>query len=34
MLERARLLVVESGQSLDVEAGREGAEIWLSPKRK
>jgi phosphoribosyl 1,2-cyclic phosphodiesterase len=34
MLERARLLVVESGQALDVEAGREGAEIWLSPKRR
>ena len=32
MLERARLLVVESGKSLEVEAGREGAEIWLTPK--
>ena len=30
MLERARLLVVESGRSLEVEAAREGAEIWLS----
>jgi len=32
MLERARLLVVESGKPLDVEAGREGAEIWLSAR--
>jgi len=32
MLERARLLVVESGLHLEVEAGREGAEIWLTPK--
>lgn len=31
MLEAARLLVVESGQAMEVEAGREGAEIWLSP---
>ncbi|HEX8076856.1 MAG TPA: MBL fold metallo-hydrolase, partial [Chthoniobacterales bacterium] len=30
MLERARLLVIESGRSLEVEAAREGAEIWLS----
>ena len=30
MLERARLLVVESGRKLEVEAAREGAEIWLS----
>jgi ribonuclease BN (tRNA processing enzyme) len=30
MLERARLLVVESGRSLEVEAAREGTEIWLS----
>jgi phosphoribosyl 1,2-cyclic phosphodiesterase len=30
MLERARLLVVESGRSLEVDAAREGAEIWLS----
>jgi phosphoribosyl 1,2-cyclic phosphodiesterase/CheY-like chemotaxis protein len=30
MLERARLLVVESGRRLEVEAAREGAEIWLS----
>ncbi|MEP6809647.1 MAG: DUF2486 family protein [Chthoniobacterales bacterium] len=32
MLEGARLLVVESGKALDVEAAREGAEIWLAPK--
>jgi phosphoribosyl 1,2-cyclic phosphodiesterase/CheY-like chemotaxis protein len=30
MLERARFLVGESGQKLEVEAAREGAEIWLS----
>ena len=30
MLERARLLVVESGRPMEVEAAREGAEIWLS----
>ena len=30
MLERARLLVVESGRKLEVEAAREGSEIWLS----
>ncbi|HVF70335.1 MAG TPA: hypothetical protein VM940_01895, partial [Chthoniobacterales bacterium] len=30
MLERARLLVLESGQPLEVDAAREGAEIWLS----
>jgi hypothetical protein len=30
MLERARLLVVESGRTLEVDAAREGAEIWLS----
>lgn len=34
MLERARLLVVESGQPLEVEAAREGAEIWLTQKKK
>ena len=32
MLEGARLLVVESGQTIEVEAAREGAEIWLAPK--
>ena len=30
MLERARFLVVESGRKLEVEAAREGAEVWLS----
>jgi phosphoribosyl 1,2-cyclic phosphodiesterase/CheY-like chemotaxis protein len=30
MLERARFLVVESGRQLEVEAAREGQEIWLS----
>jgi phosphoribosyl 1,2-cyclic phosphodiesterase/CheY-like chemotaxis protein len=30
MLERARFLVAESGRRLEVEAAREGAEIWLS----
>lgn len=32
MLEGARLLVIESGQPMEVEAAREGAEIWLAPK--
>src|SRR3989440_4229485 len=32
MLERARLLVIESGRPLEVEAAREGAEVWLSRK--
>ena len=32
MLEGARLLVVESGQPMEVEAAQEGAEIWLAPK--
>ena len=30
MLEGARLLVLESGQAMEVEAAREGAEIWLA----
>ena len=30
MLERARLLVLESGRTLEVDAAREGAEVWLS----
>ena len=30
MLERARLLVLESGRTMEVDAAREGAEIWLS----
>ena len=34
MVERARLLVVESGKSLEVEAAREGAEIWLARPAK
>ncbi len=32
MLEGARLLVVEAGASMEVEAAREGAEIWFTPK--
>lgn len=32
MVERARLLVVESGSRLEVEAAREGAEVWLAPR--
>ncbi len=32
MLERARMLVVESGSGLEVEAAREGAEIWMTAK--
>ncbi len=32
MVEGARLLVVESGHPMEVEAAREGAEIWLTPK--
>ncbi len=34
MLERARLLVVESGRALEVEAAREGAEIWLTTRAR
>ena len=30
MLEQARFLVVESGRKLEVDAAREGTEIWLS----
>ena len=33
MLEGARLLVVDSGQAMEVEAAQEGSEIWLAPKR-
>jgi phosphoribosyl 1,2-cyclic phosphodiesterase/CheY-like chemotaxis protein len=29
MVERARILVLESGKALEVEAAREGAEVWL-----
>lgn len=32
MVESARHLVLESGKSLDVEAAREGAEVWLGAK--
>ncbi len=32
MVERARHLVVESGKRLEVEAAREGAEVWLGAK--
>ncbi len=32
MLEGARMLVVESGRALEVEAAREGSEIWLAKK--
>jgi len=34
MLERARFLVVESGRALEVEAAREGAEIWLTTRAR
>jgi len=34
MLERARLLVVESGRALEVEAARESAEIWLTAQAR
>ena len=34
MLERARLLVLESGQPMEVEAAQEGSEIWLAPKQR
>ncbi|CAN5155398.1 hypothetical protein BH20VER2_BH20VER2_16390 [soil metagenome] len=34
MVERARLLVLERGKPLEVEAGREGSEIWLAPKAR
>ena len=34
MLERARLLVVENGSSMEVEAAREGAEIWLTARAR
>ncbi|MEO7168619.1 MAG: response regulator [Spartobacteria bacterium] len=32
MVEAARMLVLESGQPLEVEAAREGAEIWLGAR--
>ncbi len=33
MVEGARTLVLESGQDLEVEAAREGAEVWLGAKQ-
>jgi hypothetical protein len=32
MVEAARTLVLESGQPVEVEAAREGAEVWLGAK--
>jgi hypothetical protein len=32
MLEGARLLALESGQALEVEAAQEGAELWLNAR--
>jgi hypothetical protein len=29
MVEGARMLVLESGKPIEVEAAREGAEVWL-----
>lgn len=34
MLEAARMLVLESGQALDVEAAQEGAELWLANRAR
>jgi phosphoribosyl 1,2-cyclic phosphodiesterase len=34
MVEQARLLALESGRAMEVEAAREGAEIWLAPKQR
>lgn len=33
MLERARLLLLEANSKVEVEAAREGAEIWLAPRQ-
>jgi hypothetical protein len=33
MVEGARTLVLESGRHLEVEAAREGAEVWLGAKQ-
>ena len=33
MVESARHLVVESGKSLEIDAAREGAEVWLGAKK-
>ena len=32
MLEGARLLALESGKALEVEAAQEGAELWLNAR--
>ena len=32
MVERARMLVLESGQPMEVDAAREGTEVWLGAK--
>ena len=32
MVEGARMLVLESGKAIEVEAAREGAEVWLGAK--
>ncbi len=32
IVEAARTIVLESGKSMEVEAAREGAEVWLNPK--
>ena len=33
IVEAARTLVLESGKSMEVDAAREGAEVWLNPER-
>ena len=32
MVESARMLVLESGKPMEVDAAREGAEVWLGAK--
>lgn len=32
IVEAARMIVLESGKSMEVDAAREGAEVWLSPR--
>ncbi len=32
MLEAARMLALDSGQNLEIEAAQEGAELWLAPR--
>jgi phosphoribosyl 1,2-cyclic phosphodiesterase/CheY-like chemotaxis protein len=34
IVERARMLILESGRSLEVEAAREGAEVWLGARQR